>query len=145
MFQSCFSLKTVPLFDTGAVTNMTSMFLNCYVLTAVPLFNMIAVTNMTSMFQYCASLTSIPALNVSAVTTGNFATVFNGCVSLSKIEAYGFKFSFSVASCKLSDTSLNALFSNLGTTTGQTITASGNYDYAASNTTLATAKGWAVN
>jgi hypothetical protein len=39
--------------------------------------------------------------------------MFNNCNSLSRIQAEDFKFSFSVASCKLGATELNEIYTNL--------------------------------
>jgi surface protein len=129
MFSSCTSLTSVPLFNTALVTNMNSMFQSCTSLLFVPLFNTAAVTNMTSMFQACTSLAEIPALTTTAVTSSaNFSTIFTTCPSLTRIEAKNFRFTFSVASCKLSKTALEEIFSNLpSTATAQTLTITSNY------------------
>ncbi len=145
MFYGCYSLQTVPLFNTSAVTSMSNMFNNCYSLQTVPLFNTAAVTNMGSMFSGCFSLQSIPAFNVSAITSSsNFGSMVNSCGNLARIQAKNFRFTFSVASCKLSATALNEIYTNLPTATGQTITVTGNYGTASDDPTIATAKGWTV-
>ena len=169
MFSNCYALLTVPLFNTSLVTNMASMFSGCYSLVSVPLFNTASVLAMANMFQNCASLTSIPSfntasctqiasmfsgcsslqsvprLNVSAVpnSTG-LSTVFGNCSSLTRILAKDFKYTFSVASCRLSAAALDEIYTNLPTVTGQTITVTGNYGTAADNPAIATAKGWTV-
>ena len=144
MFSGCNSLQTVPLFNTASVTNMSTMFQNCNILQTVPLFNTASVTNMSTMFSGCNSLTAIPALVTTAVTTGNFNNMFQTCNSLARIEAKDFKFTFSVASCKLSATALDEIYTNLPTVVGQTITVTGNYGTATDNPAIATAKGWTV-
>jgi surface protein len=145
MFNSCSSLQAVPLFNTVAVTDMSSMFNGCPSLQTVPLFNTAAVTNMSSMFSNCNSLAAIPALTTTAVTSsGNFNTIFGSCNSLSRIEAKDFRFTFSVASCKLSATALNEIYTNLPVAVGQTITVTGNYGAATDDPTIATLKGWTV-
>jgi hypothetical protein len=63
---------------------------------------------------------------------------------LARIEAKDFRFTFSVASCKLSATALNEIYTNLPTVTSQTITVTGNYGTATDDPTIATAKGWTV-
>lgn len=68
MFVGCYSLTTVPLFDTSKVRDMGNMFEGCSSLTSIPLFNTSNVTNMLSMFHYCSSLTYIPLFNTSKVT-----------------------------------------------------------------------------
>ena len=128
MFQQCYSLTSVPLFNTAAVTSMTAMIQSCTSLTSVPLFNTAAVINMNGMFQSCPSLTSVPALNASAVTSAaNLLNIFLGVPQISTINAYGFLYTFSVASLKLSKTALQTLFSNLGIGTGQTLTITSNW------------------
>ena len=145
MFNNCTSLTTVPLFNTVAVTVMQSMFNGCYSLKTVPLLNTAAVTSMSSMFNNCTSLTTVPALVVSAGTSlASYSSLFSGCYSLSQIKAIGFKFTFSVANCKLSATALNEIYTNLPTVTSQTITVTNNYGAATDNPAIATAKGWTV-
>jgi surface protein len=145
MFQNCSSLQTVPLFNTVSVTDMSGMFSGCSSLQIVPLFNTAAVTNMSFMFNSCNSVAEIPALTTTAVTSsGNFNTIFGSCNSLSRIQAKNFNFTFSVASCKLSATALNEIYTNLPVAVGQTITVTGNYGAATDDPTIATLKGWTV-
>jgi surface protein len=171
MFQSCYSLQTVPLFNTAAVTNMSSMFVSCYSLQTVPLFNIKttstiimssmfqnclslqtvplfntqAVINMSYMFSNCYSLQTVPALVTTAVASStNFSNMFNTCNNLARIQAKNFRYTFSVASCKLSATALNEIYTNLPTVTAQTITVTGNYGTTSDTPTIATAKGWTV-
>jgi surface protein len=145
MFNGCNSLTSVPLFNTASVTSMSSMFNGCNSLTSVPLFNTASVTSMSSMFNGCNSLTSVPALVTTTVTSStNFNSMFSNCNSLARIEAKNFRFTFSVANCKLSSAALNEIYTNLPTVTGQTITVSGNYGTAGDDPTIATAKGWTV-
>ena len=70
--------------------------------------------------------------------------MFDICNSVSRIQAKEFKYTFSVANCKLGATELNEIYTNLPTVTGQTITVSGNYGTATDDPTIATAKGWTV-
>ena len=86
MFQSCYSLQSVPLFNTINVTNMIYMFYSCYSLQSVPLFNTINVTNMAVMFNSCHSLQSVPLFNTRNVT--NMSNMFNSCHSLNFIPAF---------------------------------------------------------
>jgi len=145
MLSSCPSLQTVPLFNTASVTNMSSMFSSCQSLQNVPLFNTALVTNMSSMFSGCSNLQSLPALVTTAVTSSaNFGNIFNNCNSLARIEAKNFKFTFSVASCKLSATALDEIYTNLPVASGQTITVTGNYGTATDTPAIATAKLWTV-
>jgi hypothetical protein len=72
--------------------------------------------------------------------------MFNACPFLARAPVTGMRFSFSVASCKLSAAALNEIFAGLPTVTGQTITVTGNYgiNQAGYDPTIATAKGWTV-
>jgi surface protein len=145
MFLSATSIQTVPLFNTAAATNTSLMFLGCTNLQIIPLFNTAAVTNMGNMFNGCSSLAAVPALVTTAVTSSaNFGSMFTNCNSLARIEAKNFRFTFSVASCKLSATALNEIYTNLPTVTSQTITVTGNYGTSTDDPTIATAKGWTV-
>ena len=86
MFQSCYSLQSVPLFNTANVTSMTSMFFGCYSLQSVPLFNTANVTSMTSMFNGCYSLQSVPLFNTANVT--GMVSMFNVCPSLQSVPLF---------------------------------------------------------
>ena len=100
---------------------------------------------MNYMFSGCLSLQNVPALITTAVTSStNFGSMFSSCSSLARIEAKDFRFTFSVASCKLSAAALNEIYTNLPTVTGQTITVTGNYGTTGDDPTIATAKGWTV-
>ena len=147
LFNNCNALQSLPVWvvkTTGSV-NMSNMFQNCYSLQTVPLFNTQAVTNMSYMFHGCYSLQTVTALNASAVTSSaNLGNIFASCPSLSRIAATGFKYTFSVANCKLSAAALNEIYTNLPTVTGQTITVTGNWGTATDNPSIATAKGWTV-
>jgi surface protein len=143
MFSGCQSLKEVPALDTSNVTVMNNMFSGCQCLTATPSFNTVKVTNMTTMFVNCIALQTIGQLNGTAVTT--LTSLFSGCSSLSALKIINFKITFSVASCKLSATALNEIYTNLPTVTGQTITVTGNYGTTSDNPAIAQAKGWTVS
>ena len=147
MFYNCYSLQTVPLFNikTTSTIIMSSMFQNCLSLQTVPLFNTQAVINMSYMFSNCYSLQTVPALVTTAVASStNFSNMFNTCNNLARIQAKNFRYTFSVASCKLSATALNEIYTNLPTVTAQTITVTGNYGTTSDTPTIATAKGWTV-
>jgi hypothetical protein len=140
MFNACSSLATIPLLNTAAATNMSSMFNGCSSLATIPLLNTAAATDMSNMFVNCNSLQSIPALTVSAVSSsGNFSGIFTNCLSLSRIEASNFRFTFSVAGCRLGETELEEIFTNLPTvTSSQTITISNNVGLGTSVTARST-------
>jgi surface protein len=85
MFNNCSALRKVPLFNTALVTDMSFMFTNCSSLQSVPLFNTASVTNMNGMFSNCQSLIEIPLLNTTLVQ--NMGTTFNNCQSLQRIAS----------------------------------------------------------
>ena len=70
--------------------------------------------------------------------------MFASCNSLSRIQASNFRFSFSVANCRLGATELNEIYTNLPVVVGQTITVSNNVGTTGDDPTIATAKGWTV-
>jgi len=86
MFNSCFSLASVPLFNTAAGTSFSSMFTSCFSLASVPLFNTAAGTSFGSMFNSCFSLASVPLFNTAAGT--NFVGMFTGCYSLASVPLF---------------------------------------------------------
>jgi hypothetical protein len=83
MFQDCFYLKSVPLFNTSNVTNIGAMFNNCYSLTAIPSFNFSAVTQGSQVFVSCHSLTSVPTFNFGNAL--NLYGLFQNCSNLTTI------------------------------------------------------------
>ena len=86
MFAHCTSLRYVPLFDTSKVTNMMYMFDECSNLTSIPLFDTSIVTDMSFMFTYCSNLTSIPLFDTSKVT--NMKYMFDHCSKLTSIPLF---------------------------------------------------------
>jgi hypothetical protein len=150
MFGNCSSLQAIPPFpgNVAAVTNMSNMFGNCSSLQTIPPFpgSVAAVTNMGGMFQNCSSLQTIPPMDTSGVSSSaNFSNAYIAG-GLTRIQAAGQRFTFSVASQRLSAVALNEIFTGLPTVTGQIITVTGNYgiNEAGYNPTIATAKGWTV-
>ena len=150
VFSGCSSLRTIPPFpgSFAALTNMNSAFSNCFSLQTLPPFpgSVAAVTNMTGVFSGCSSLQTIPPMDTSGVSSSvNFSSAYIAG-GLTRIQATGQRFTFSVASQRLSAVALNEIFTGLPTVTGQTITVTGNYgiNEAGYNPTIATAKGWTV-
>lgn len=148
MFSSCIPLKTIPLLNTASVTLMSGMFSGCSSLDSVPPLNTTAVTDMTNMFSSCNSLQAIPALNANLVTaSGKLNTIFQSNNTASKIAMTNIKITFSIASMRLSSTAIIEVFNNLATTTGQTITITGNWGVSAltaADRLIATNKGWTI-
>jgi hypothetical protein len=150
MFNSCSSLQTIPLLNTANGTNFNSMFSSCQSLQTIPLINTANGTTFTSMFGSCQSLRTIPALSVNGVTlTGNWGTgIFTSCVSLQKCSLTPIKFTTSFSNCFLGKDELVEIFNNLITTTGQTITITGNKGaslLSAEERAIATGKGWTIS
>jgi len=83
MFNSCYYLKSVPLFDTSNVVTSNNMFESCYSLETIPSFNFGSVTSGATMFIHCYSLTSVPALNFGNATT--LSGLFTNCHNLTTI------------------------------------------------------------
>ena len=123
MFFYCTSLQYVPLFNTSNVTSMTYMFNSCVSLQSVPLFNTINATNMASMFPSCQSLNFIPAFITTAVTS-DFTSFANDCNSLNRI-LMSFNRTVALKNCQLSRDALVEVFTNL---TNRTSTTSANID-----------------
>lgn len=145
MFSGCSALQSVPLLNTAAGTNMLGMFGNCRALSAVPLFSTASVTNASTMFSGCTNLAVVPALNFGAVSSAtNLNNAFQTCTSLQKMSATGIAYTFSIASASLSAAELDAIYTNLATVVGQTITVTGNFGTAGDDPTIATNKGWTV-
>ena len=122
---------------------MGGMFQYCYSLTSVPLFDTSLSTSMNSMFNDCKVLNIIPAFSFSSVTSAwAISNTFGNNSSLTRMQATGLSKTFSLASCKLSADALDEVYTNLPTVTGQTITVTGNYGVSGDNPAIATAKGW---
>jgi surface protein len=134
------------LFNTAAVTDMSSMFQNCAVLQSIPLFNTVSVTNMARIFQNCTALQIVPLLNTAAIiSSSNSSFIFYSCRSLCKGRTNGIMFSISYDSCKLSTAALNDIFTGLGTASGsRNVVISNNPGAATCDRSIATAKGWTV-
>ncbi len=96
------------------------------------------------MLQNCYSLKSFSMSTAAAISSaGNIGSFATGAL-LASVSLPGIRYSFSVASQGLSSSALNSLYGNLATTTGQTITVTGNPGTSGDDPTIATAKGWTV-
>ena len=168
-FAGCVSLQTVPLFNTGLVVEFQGAFQGCTSLVTVPFFNTALAKDMHSTFQGCASLKSVPAFNMASMSDPlGLSSMFTQCLSLEEVPAFdvsavvslsnlvqltnsirsvkmtNIKNSLNLSGQMLSSAALNAIYNNLATVAGQTITITGNYGAAGSNTAIATGKGWVV-
>jgi hypothetical protein len=83
MFELCFSLRRVPLFDTSKATSFENMFAFCTSLSNIPPFNTSNVTSFASAFNSCTSLKDLPYMDTSKVT--NFSQSLRGSGSLKKL------------------------------------------------------------
>ena len=86
MFNGCFSLQSIPLFNTQNVTSMNNVFQNCTSLQSIPLFNTQNVTSMSNMFNSCLSLHSVPLFNTQNVTS--MFSMFVNCTSLQLVPLF---------------------------------------------------------
>lgn len=68
MFEYCYRLKNVTLFDTSNVTEARSLFYYCYDLLECPSFDFSNLNVASSMFYGCSSLTTLPNFNFHKVT-----------------------------------------------------------------------------
>jgi surface protein len=108
------------------------MFDVCYSLQSVPLFNTANVTSMTYMFQNCFSLNFIPAFITTAVIS-DFTDFAIACNSLNRI-LMSFNRTVALQNCQLSKDALVEIFTNLvdrTATTSATIDITGNWGASA--------------
>src|SRR5574344_1583543 len=88
-FYNCESLKTIPLFDTTNVTNMSYMFSCCESLKTMPLFDTTNVTVMRSMFNGCKALKTIPLFDTKNVE--DMRSMFFTCSYLKTVPLFDIK------------------------------------------------------
>lgn len=85
LFYNCYSIESVPYFDTSNVTTMDSAFYYCRKLTSIPAYDTSNVTSMDSICHTCESLEEFPAFDTSKVTKMNYFV--QACTNLKKIPA----------------------------------------------------------
>ena len=85
-FSGCYSLQSVPLFDTSNVTSFLQMFFNCLSIRSIPSFNTINATSVNSMFSTCRSLQTVPLISLGTATEMN--NMFNACASLQSVPLF---------------------------------------------------------
>jgi surface protein len=105
MFRSFYSLQSVPLFDTSAVTVMNRFFSTCYSIKTIPLFNTSSCTNFANAFEFCNSLVSFPLIDTSSATV--LGSMFFGCISLENVPL------FDMSSCTSTSNMFNSCYSLL--------------------------------
>ena len=130
------------------VTNMTNMFNGCYALQTVPLFNTALVTAMNGMFLNCYALQTVPAFQAHvSLTTVDYTSWVLNCSNLSEVGIIGVRNNISFINCKLDKANLVIIFNNLETVSGKTITITGNVGASLLTPTdrlIATSKGWTI-
>jgi hypothetical protein len=168
-FEDCWSLVSVPDLKVASATSLYRTFFNNQSLATVTIYAP-SVNYMVETFRQCSSLESlpmmdtsnvanfyavcygdtklknVPAWNMSSATELGYA--FGNCPALESFAAYGARYPLGLASCNLSASAINTVFTNLGNaiSPGATaITVSGNPGYATCDPSIATAKGWVVN
>ena len=139
--------EKVDIKTIGNATIIQNMFSGCFSLQSVPLFNTQNVTNMGNMFQNCYSLNFIPNFNTALVT--NFTNFANGCNSLDRCTTI-FRNSVGLQNCQLSKDALVEILTNLinrTATTSATIDITGNWGATAltsADRLIATNKNWTI-
>ena len=100
MFSNC-PLASIPLIDTSLGTSFTGMFNNCLSLQYVPLLNTVSGTDFSYMFFSCRTLQTIPLIDTSSGL--NFGSMFASCSSLTSVPvldtALGTDFTSMFMSC----------------------------------------------
>lgn len=174
MFEECGSLKSSPLYDTSSAQNVSRMFYRCPALVFVPQLNTTSVLSASAMFQGCTCLQMVPLLNMSSASNvegiianaGPFKTLpaidvtnirpanltYYYPPTLTQCSIVGLSGFQNFSGCELSAAALNEIYTKLGTAiepseddpSSNQIDVSYCYGAAASNTSIATAKGWVV-
>lgn len=107
------------------------------------------VTNFAHCFNNAINLKEITNLNLAGASSSANLDGFSRLPNLSRFQATGARFSFSVANCALSRSAIIELFEGLGIASGsQIITISGNYGAASLTTAdrnIAINKGWTIS
>lgn len=85
LFQGCYSLKVVPLFNTVNVNKIDFMFEQCRSIKSIPEYNFLKVNSAVSAFSSCTSLESFNYTNLPELTSAN--NMFKYCISLKSIAA----------------------------------------------------------
>ena len=142
-FAGCISLGFLHPYNLSKSTSIYNFANACYSLRKFPQIVLGPSADSRSFVQNCVGLREVDAIDLSQAT--NLGNAFVGAATLTRIKAVGMKVTFTLASCSLSATALNEVFTNLASgVTGQTITVTGNPGAAPCDTSIATAKGWTV-
>lgn len=172
MFSACTALKQPPQITVNSVMSLAGLFRSTGLVRSVHsewLACTATISSMNGMYAGCTSLvelvidnlysaTDIGQLtsstpvnkvllpNLSGITVAYSGTLTTNSGCLKQVAVPGIKDSFSVSNQMLSAAALNAIFNDLATVTGKTITVTGNYGITEPgyDPTIATAKGWTV-
>ena len=147
-FYGCYALQSVsfPSGSLGSVTDLSYCFNACSALQSVsfPSGSLGSVTNLNSCFYGCSALQSVSFPSGSLGSVTSLTSCFSSCASLAKIDNCAIPVSFSIASCNLSATNINAIFTSLPSVSSQTITTDSNVGTSGATNSIATGKGWTV-
>jgi Mycoplasma protein of unknown function, DUF285/BspA type Leucine rich repeat region (6 copies) len=149
VFSGCASLKRVTALDMPVVTNVSNLFSSCGALEVIPAgINTAAVTTVNAMFLSCFSLRYLwDDFDLSAVSSAtNMTNMLNGCLNLRRFvlaPGKGPRFTWILVGM-IDGPALDAIYTQLPTVTGQTITVTGVYGGEADTPSIAEAKGWTV-
>jgi len=73
-------MRSFPLINTAAATNLNATWANCTNLTSFPLINTASCTNLSSAWETCSGLAIFPLINTGVAT--NLAYAWYSCASL---------------------------------------------------------------
>ena len=155
MFRHNYSLERAPALLCDAALDMSYMYESCYALQYIPTYTSTNVTSYNNFASSCYNLHKTPTMSLSTVSTNNGA-MFGSCYSL--VDGSGITKSYASINFdngNLSGTSLNAIYTNLPTTSGKNINVTNNWGSVSSGSagtwnaphtpSIATAKGWTVS
>ena len=143
-WDNCSGLINFPLINTSICTRFQATWGDCISLTSFPSISINTSVDIifAEVFRRCSSLASVGALNLSKAL--NLIDCFKECPSLSSVSITGVVNSINLVNSSLSASSINTIFSNLGTVSSKTIYVFGNAGSLTCDTSIATSKGWTV-
>ena len=155
MFRHCYALVRAPALLCNAATDMGYMYESCYALQYIPTYTATNVTSYNNFASSCYDLHKTPTMSLSTVSTNNGA-MFGSCYSL--VDGSGITNSYASINFdngNLSGASLDAIYTNLPTTSGKNINVTNNWGSVSSGSSgtwnaphtpsIATGKGWTVS
>jgi hypothetical protein len=149
MFRNCQNLKqAINLANTGNIVTGLAAFHYCYSLDSVSNFSG-TFTNCQQMFTNCYNLEKIPTMDISGCNSGNETYQFaSNCRNLRESGASGNTSKVDYASCGLTSSEIEQIFTNLGTVSSATIinvsNNPGSAGLSGTQIAIATGKGWTV-